>query len=91
MESMAIGETHEKHSVVEPTSFKCESRFLGMTVPYLTQLRARQDENAWLTRKSANLFLWAIQNAAVASSYRCKVCVDGGEYDLHCVQSDGDN
>ena len=52
-----VGETCRKHGVSEPTYYKWESQFSGMTVPHLAQLRELQDENARLKRMYADLAL----------------------------------
>jgi putative transposase len=49
-----VGETCRKHGVSEPTYYKWESQYSGMTVPHLSQLRELQDENARLKRMYAD-------------------------------------
>ncbi|GKS90604.1 transposase [Acidovorax sp. SUPP2539] len=52
-----VGETCRKHGISEPTYYKCKSRFAGMNVSSLAQLRELQDENAQLKRMYAELAL----------------------------------
>lgn len=52
-----VGETCHKHGVSEPTYYKCKSRFAGMNVSSLAQLRELQDENAQLKCMYAELAL----------------------------------
>ena len=52
-----IGETFRKHEVSEPTYYKWESQFSGITVSHLSLLRELQNENARFKRMSADLAL----------------------------------
>ena len=52
-----VGETCRKHGISEPTYYKWRSRFAGMNVWSLAQLRELQDENAQLKRMYAELAL----------------------------------
>lgn len=52
-----VGETCCKHGINEPTYYKWKSRFAGMDVSSLAQLRELQDENAQLKRMYAELAL----------------------------------
>lgn len=52
-----VGETCRKHGISEPTYYKWKSRFAGMSVSHLAQLRELQDENARLKRMYADLAL----------------------------------
>ena len=57
-----VGETCRKHGVSEPTYYKWKSKFSGMTVSHLGQLRQLQDENAKLKRMYADI---ALENVAM--------------------------
>ncbi|WP_162828240.1 transposase, partial [Escherichia coli] len=52
-----VGETCRKHGISEPTYYKWESQFSGMTVSHLTQRHQLQDENAKLKLMYADLAL----------------------------------
>lgn len=52
-----VGETCRKHGISEPTYYEWKSRFAGMNVSSLAQLRELQDENAQLKRMYAELAL----------------------------------
>ena len=52
-----VGETCRKHGVSEPTYYKWKSKFSGMTVSHLGQLRQLQDENAKLSNSPPSTVL----------------------------------
>ena len=52
-----VVETCRKHGVSEPTYYKWESQFSGVTVSQLAQLRQLHDENAKLKRMYSDLAL----------------------------------
>jgi putative transposase len=52
-----VGETCRKHGISEPTYYKRKTRYNGMSVSHLSQLRESQFEHAKLKRMYADLAL----------------------------------